>query len=81
MDIGAIGMLSIVIVYMTLIALLLNKRFEDLRVDLSGTQSDMKAFRERQDRLIVAVEWLMAKADATPDEVESLYQYTPSDND
>lgn len=81
MDIGAIGMLAIVIVYMALIAFLLNKRFGDLGSDFSGIKSDLKAVRERQDRLIAAVEWLMAKAGATPDEVASLYQDPPSDDD
>lgn len=81
MDIGAIGMLAIVTAYMTLIALLLNKRFEDLRVDLSGVQSDMKSFRKNQDRLITALEWLMTKADAKPDEAVSLYQDPQADDD
>ena len=74
MDIGAIGMLAIVIVYMALIAFLLNNRFGDLGSDFSGIKSDLKAVRERQDRLIASVAWLMARAGATPDEVASLYQ-------
>ena len=81
MDIGAIGMLAIVIVYMALIALLLNKRFGGLGADFSGIKSDLKAVRDRQDRLIASVAWQMAKAGATPDEVASLYQDPQSDDD
>lgn len=81
MDIGAIAMLAIVIVYMVLIVLLLNKRFDDLMADFGGVKSDLRAIRERQDRLITSLAWLMAKSDATHDEVSSLYQDPQSDND
>lgn len=85
MDIGAIGLLGAVTVFMTLIVVLLNKRIDDMKAefkdDMREVKSDMKAFRESQDRLIASVAWLMAKADATSDEVASLYQDPPSDDD
>lgn len=81
MDIGAIGMLAIVIVYMALIAFLLNKRFGDLGSDFSGIKSDLKAVRDRQDRLIASVEWLMAKSMDTSNKMASPYQDPQSDDD
>lgn len=85
MDIGAIGLLGAVTVFMTLIVVLLNKRIDDMKAefkdDMREVKSDMKAFRESHDRLIASVAWLMAKADATSDEVASLYQDPPSDDD
>ncbi len=81
MDIGAIGLLGAVTVFMVLIVVLLNKRFGDLGSDFSGIKSDLKAVRERQDRLIAAVEWLMAKSMDTPNKVASLYQDPQSDDD
>ena len=67
MDIGAIGMLGAVTVFMTLIVVLLNRRIDDLKGDINTLQ-------EGQVKLIASVTWLMAKADATPDEMTSLYQ-------
>ena len=74
MDIGAIGMLGAVTVFMTLIVVLLNRRIDDLKGDINTLQ-------EGQVKLIASVAWLMARAGATPDEVASLYQDPPSDDD
>ena len=73
MDIGAIGLLGAVTVFMVLIVVLLNKRIDDMRADfkddISGVQSDMKALSVRLDalqegqmKLIASVTWLMARA-------------------
>ena len=67
MDIGAIGLLGAVTVFMVLIVVLLNRRIDDLK-------SDINTLQEGQVKLIASVTWLMAKADATPDEMTSLYQ-------
>ena len=74
MDIGAIGMLGAVTVFMTLIVVLLNRRIDDLKGDINTLQ-------EGQVKLIASVTWLMAKADATSDEVASPYQDPQSDDD
>ena len=74
MDIGAIGMLGAVTVFMTLIVVLLNRRIDDLK-------GDINALQEGQTKIITSVAWLMAKADATPDEVASLYQDPQADDD
>ena len=50
MDIGAIGLLGAVTVFMVLVVVLLNKRIDDMRADfkddISGVQSDIKSFRK-----------------------------------
>ena len=85
MDIGAIGLLGAVTVFMTLIVVLLNRRIDDLMAefkdDLSEVKSDMKALQEGQVKLIASVAWLMAKAGATPDEVARLYEDPQSGDD
>ena len=92
MDIGAIGLLGAVTVYITLIALLLNKRIDDLKAefkdDMSEVKSDVKALQEGQKvlqegqiKLIASVAWLMAKVGATPDEVARLYEDPQSGDD
>ena len=92
MDIGAIGLLGAVTVFMVLIVVLLNKRIDDMRADfkddISGVQSDMKALSVRLDalqegqmKLIASVAWLMARAGATPDEVSRLYEDPQSGDD
>ena len=92
MDIGAIGLLGAITVYITLIALLLNKRIDDLKAefkdDMSEVKSDMKvlsvrldALQEGQMKLIASVAWLMARAGATPDEVSRLYEDPQSGDD
>lgn len=85
MDIGAIGLLGAVTVFVTLIVVLLNRRIDDMKAefkdDLSEVKSDMKALQEGQVKLIASVAWLMAKAGATPDEVASLYQDPQADDD
>ena len=78
MDIGIIGLLSAVSVFMVLIVLVLNKRIDDLRTDLKG---DTKTLQAGQIQLIASVAWLMAKAGATPDELATLYQDPPSTDD
>ena len=67
MDIGAIGMLGAVTVFMVLIVVLLNRRIDDLKGDINTLQ-------EGQVKLIASVAWLMARAGATPDEVSRLYE-------
>ena len=67
MDIGAIGLLGAVTVFMTLIVVLLNKRIDDLK-------GDINALQEGQTKIIASVAWLMAKADATPDELARLHE-------
>ena len=74
MDIGAIGLLGAVTVFMVLIVVLLNRRIDDLK-------SDINTLQEGQVKLIASVTWLMAKADATSDEVASPYQDPQSDDD
>jgi len=74
MDIGAIGLLGAVTVFMVLIVVLLNRRIDDLKGDINTLQ-------EGQVKLIASVTWLMAKADATSDEVASPYQDPQSDDD
>ena len=92
MDIGAIGLLGAVTVFMTLIVVLLNKRIDDMRAefkdDMSEVKSDVKALSVRLDalqegqmKLIASVAWLMAKAGATPDEVARLYEDPQSGDD
>ena len=85
MDIGAIGLLGAVTVFMTLIVVLLNRRIDDMKAefkdDLSEVKSDMKALQEGQVKLIASVAWLMAKAGATPDEVARLYEDPQSGDD
>lgn len=92
MDIGAIGLLGAVTLFMVLIVVLLNKRIDDMRAefkdDMSEVKSDVKALsvrldalQEGQTKIIASVEWLMAKANATPDEVASLYQDPQADDD
>ena len=92
MDIGAIGLLGAITVYITLIVLLLNKRIDDLKAefkdDMSEVKSDMKALQEGQKalqegqiKLIASVAWLMAKVGATPDEVARLYEDPQSSDD
>ena len=85
MDIGAIGLLGAVTVFMVLIVVLLNKRIDDMKAefkdDLSEVKSNMKALQEGQVKLIASVAWLMARAGATPDEVASLYQDPQADDD
>ena len=65
MDIGAIGLLGAITVYITLMALLLNKRIDDLKAefkdDMSEVKSDMKVLQEGQIKLIASVAWLMAR--------------------
>ena len=84
MDIGAIGLLGAVTVFMVLIVVLLNKRIDDMKAefkdDMSEVKSDVKALSVRLDalqegqmKLIASVAWLMARAGATPDEVARLY--------
>lgn len=74
MDVGAIGLLGAVTVFMTLIVVLLNRRIDDLK-------GDMKALQEGQVKLIASVAWLMARAGATPDEVARLYEDPQSGDD
>ena len=92
MDIGAIGLLGAVTVFMVLIVVLLNKRIDDMRAefkdDMSEVKSDMKALQEGQKalqegqiKLIASVAWLMAKVGATPDEVARLYEDPQSGDD
>ena len=85
MDIGAIGLLGAVTVFMVLIVVLLNKRIDDMKAefkdDMSEVKSDMKALQEGQVKLIASVAWLMARAGATPDEVAILYQDPQSGDD
>ena len=92
MDIGAIGLLGAVTVFMVLIVVLLNKRIDDMKAefkdDMSEVKSDMKALSVRLDalqegqmKLIASVAWLMARAGATPDEVARLYDDPQSDDD
>ncbi len=85
MDIGIIGLLSAVSVFMVLIVLVLNKRIDDLRADLKGDtktlQDGQSALQAGQIQLIASVAWLMAKAGATPDELAALYQDPPSTDD
>ena len=85
MDIGAIGLLGAVTVFMTLIVVLLNRRIDDMKAefkdDMSEVKSDMKALQEGQVKLIASVAWLMAKADATPDELARLYEDPQSGDD
>ena len=85
MDIGAIGLLGTVTVFMTLIVVLLNRRIDDMKAefkdDLSEVKSDMKALQEGQVKLIASVAWLMARAGATPDEVARLYEDPQSGDD
>ena len=81
MDIGAIGMLGAVTVFMVLIVVLLNRRIDDLKSDINALQDGQKSLQDGQVKLIASVAWLMAKAGATPDEVASLYQDPQSDDD
>ena len=81
MDIGAIGLLGAVTVFMTLIVVLLNRRIDDLKGDINALQDGQKSLQDGQVKLIASVAWLMAKAGATPDEVASLYQDPQSDDD
>ena len=92
MDIGAIGMLGAVTVFMVLIVVLLNKRIDDMKAefkdDMSEVKDDMKALSVRLDalqegqmKLIASVAWLMARAGATPDEVARLYEDPQSSDD
>ena len=85
MDIGAIGLLGAVTVFMTLIVVLLNRRIDDMKAefkdDMSEVKSDMKALQEGQVKLIASVAWLMARAGATPDEVARLYEDPQSGDD
>lgn len=92
MDIGAIGLLGAVTVFMVLIVVLLNKRIDDMRAefkdDMSEVKSDVKALSVRLDalqegqmKLIASVAWLMARAGATPDEVAWLYDDPQSGDD
>ena len=74
MDIGAIGLLGAVTVFMVLIVVLLNRRIDDLKGDINALQDGQKSLQDGQVKLIASVAWLMAKAGATPDEVASLYQ-------
>ena len=74
MDIGAIGLLGAVTVFMVLIVVLLNRRIDDLKGDINTLQ-------EGQVKLIASVTWLMAKADATSDDVARPYQDPQSDDD
>ena len=92
MDIGAIGLLGAITVFMTLIVVLLNKRIDNLKAefkdDMSEVKSDVKALfvrldalQEGQMKLIASVAWLMARAGATPDEVARLYEDPQSGDD
>ena len=81
MDIGAIGLLGAVTVFMVLIVVLLNRRIDDLKGDINALQDGQKSLQDGQVKLIASVAWLMAKAGATPDEVASLYQDPTSDDD
>ena len=81
MDIGAIGLLGAVTVFMVLIVVLLNRRIDDLKGDINALQDGQKSLQDGQVKLIASVAWLMARAGATPDEVASLYQDPPSDDD
>ena len=92
MDIGAIGLLGAVTVFMVLIVVLLNKRLDDMRAefkdDMSEVKSDVKALSVRLDalqegqmKLIASVAWLMARAGATPDELARLYEDPQSNDD
>ena len=92
MDIGAIGLLGAVTVFMVLIVVLLNKRIDDMKAefkdDMSEVKSDVKALSVRLDalqegqmKLIASVAWLMARAGATPDEVSRLYEDPQSGDD
>ena len=67
MDIGAIGLLGAVTVFMALIVVLLNRRIDDIK-------GDINALQEGQTKIIASVAWLMAKADATPDELARLHE-------
>ena len=78
MDIGAIGLLGAVTVYMTLIVLLLNKRIDDLKADF---KDEIRGIKEGQTKIIASVAWLMAKADATPDELARLHEDPQSGDD
>ena len=92
MDIGAIGLLGAVTVFMVLVVVLLNKRIDDMKAefkdDMSEVKSDVKALSVRLDalqegqmKLIASVAWLMARAGATPDEVARLYEEPQSGDD
>lgn len=92
MDIGAIGLLGAITVYITLIVLLLNKRIDDLKAefkdDMSEVKSYMKALQEGQKalqegqiKLIASVALLMVKVGATPDDVARLYEDPQSGDD
>ena len=81
MDIGAIGLLGAVTVFMVLIVVLLNRRIDDLKGDINALQDGQKSLQDGQVKLIASVAWLMARAGATPEEVASLYQDPPSDDD
>ena len=81
MDIGAIGLLGVVTVFMVLIVVLLNRRIDDLKGDINALQDGQKSLQDGQVKLIASVAWLMARAGATPDEVASLYQDPQSDDD
>lgn len=92
MDVGAIGLLGAVTVFMVLIVVLLNKRIDDMKAefkdDMNDVKSDVKALSVRLDalqdgqmKLIASVAWLMARAGATPDELASLYQDPQADDD
>ena len=74
MDIGAIGLLGAVTVFMVLIVVLLNGRIDDIKGDINTLQ-------EGQVKLIASVAWLMAKVGATPDEVARLYEDPQSGDD
>ena len=81
MDIGAIGLLGAVTVFMVLIVVLLNRRIDDLKGDINTLQDGQKSLQDGQVKLIASVAWLMARAGATPDEVASLYQDPQPDDD
>ena len=74
MDIGAIGLLGAVTVFMALIVVLLNRRIDDLK-------GDINALQEGQMNLIASVAWLMARAGATPDELARLHEDPQSGDD
>ena len=92
MDIGAIGLLGAVTVFMVLIVVLLNKRIDDMRAEFKDDMSEVKydvkalsvrldALQEGQMKLIASVAWLMARAGATPDELARLYEDPQSGDD
>lgn len=92
MDIGAIGLLGAVTVFMVLTVVLLNKRIDDMRAEFKDDMSEVKydvkalsvrldALQEGQMKLIASVAWLMARAGATPDEVARLYEDPQSGDD